>query len=51
MDRKFPNEICNIRITKDSKLFTVAEPTDNDVEKALKYISEFIKDKIKKGTY
>lgn len=51
MDRKFPNKICNIRVIKDSKLFTVAEPTDDDVEKALKYISEFIKDKIKKGTY
>jgi len=50
-DKKFPNEICNIRIIKDSKLFTVAEPTEDDVEEALKYISEFIKDKIEKGTY
>ena len=51
MDKKFPNKICNIKIFKDSKLFTVAEPTEDDVEEALKYISEFIKDKIEKGTY
>lgn len=50
-DKKFPNEICNIRIIKDSKLFTVAEPTEDDIEEALKYIAEFIKDKIEKGTY
>jgi len=51
MDRKFPNKIYNIRIIKNSKLFTVAEPTEDDVEKALKYIADFIKDKIEKGTY
>lgn len=51
MDKKFPNKICNIKIFKDSKLFTVAEPTEDDVEKALKYIAEFIKNKIEKGTY
>lgn len=50
-DKKFPNKICNIRIIKDSKLFTVAEPTEDDVEEALKHISNFIKDKIEKGTY
>lgn len=51
IDKKSPNKICNIKIIKDSKLFTVAEPTEDDVEKALKYITKFIKDKIKKGTY
>lgn len=51
INKQFPNKICNIRVIKDSKLFTVAEPTEDDVEKALKYISEFIKDKIEKGTY
>lgn len=51
MDKKFPNKICNIKIFKDLKLFTVAEPTEDDVEKALKHISGFIKDKIEKGTY
>lgn len=51
MDRKFPNKIYNIRIIKNSKLFTVAEPTEDDVEEALKHISNFIKDKIEKGTY
>lgn len=50
-DKKFPNKICNIRVIKDSKLFTVAEPTDDNIEEALKYISEFIKNKIEKGTY
>jgi hypothetical protein len=50
-DKKFPNKICNIKIFKNSKLFTVAEPTEDDVEEALKHISNFIKDKIEKGTY
>lgn len=50
-DKKFPNKICNIKVIKDSKLFTVAEPTDDNIEEALKYISEFIKNKIEKGTY
>lgn len=51
INKQFPNKICNIRIIKDSKLFTVAEPTDDNIEEALKYISEFIKNKIEKGTY
>lgn len=51
INKQFPNEICNIKIIKDSKLFTVAEPTDDNIEEALKYISEFIKNKIEKGTY
>lgn len=51
MDRKFPNEIYNIKIIKDSKLFTIDKPTDTDVKEALKYISNFIKNKIEKGTY
>lgn len=51
INKQFPNKICNIKIFKDSKLFTVAEPTEDDVEEALKYISEFIKNKIEKGIY
>lgn len=35
----YPHTICDIKIIKDSEMFEVSKPTDDDVKKALGFIS------------
>lgn len=42
---QFPNKIYNIRVIKDSKLFTVNQPTDEDIVDALTFMYKWIKER------
>ena len=42
---QFPNKIYDIKIIKDSKMFTVNQPTDDDIVNALTYMYKWIKER------
>lgn len=40
----YPHTICDIKIIKDSKVFEAGQPTDDDIKKALKFISTLLQE-------
>ena len=38
----YPHTICDIKIIKDSEMFEVGKPTDDDVKKSLEFISALL---------
>lgn len=40
----YPHTICSVKIIKDSKIFEMSQPSDDDVEKAINFISAWLQE-------
>lgn len=40
----YPHTICSVKIIKDSKIFEVSKPSDDDVKQALEFISAWLQE-------
>lgn len=40
----YPHTICSVKIIKDSKIFEVVQPSDDDVKQAMEFISAWLRE-------